>query len=82
MPLAPYISTGSAREFASTSGLAGILRRARAGGIEVGGVQCPSVLITDLNPLAAAAARLAGLSRQLLDEASRCGRSTSGAGSG
>jgi diaminopimelate decarboxylase len=68
----PYISTGLREaKFGVDIGLApGILRRARArAGIEVGGVQCHiGSQITELEPLAAAARALAGLSRQLLDE--------------
>ena len=68
----PYISTGLREaKFGVDIGLAlGILRRARArAGIEVVGVQCHiGSQITDLEPLAAAARALAGLSRQLLDE--------------
>jgi diaminopimelate decarboxylase len=68
----PYISTGLREaKFGVDIGLAlGILRRARArADIEVVGVQCHiGSQITDLEPLAAAARALAGLSRQLLDE--------------
>ena len=68
----PYISTGLREaKFGVDIALApGILRRARTrAGIEVGGVQSHiGSQITDLEPLAAAARALAGLSRQLLDE--------------
>jgi diaminopimelate decarboxylase len=68
----PYISTGLREaKFGVAIGLApAILRRARGlAGVEVVGVQCHiGSQITDLEPLAAAARSLAGLSRQLLDE--------------
>jgi diaminopimelate decarboxylase len=68
----PYISTGLREaKFGVAIGLApAILRRARGlAGVEVVGVQCHiGSQITDLEPLAAAARALAGLSRQLLDE--------------
>jgi diaminopimelate decarboxylase len=68
----PYISTGLREaKFGVAIGLAPeILRRARGlAGVEVAGVQCHiGSQITDLEPLAAAARALAGLSRQLLGE--------------
>jgi len=68
----PYISTGLREaKFGVDIGLApAILRRARErAGVEVVGVQCHiGSQITDLEPLAAAARALSGLSRQLLDE--------------
>ncbi len=68
----PYISTGLREaKFGVAIDLAReILRRARERpGVEVVGVQCHiGSQITDLEPLAAAARALAGLSRQLLDE--------------
>ena len=68
----PYISTGlrEAKFGVDIASAPEILRRARAlPGIEVVGLQCHiGSQITDLEPLAAAARALAGLSRQLLDE--------------
>lgn len=68
----PYISTGLREaKFGVDIGLAHeILRRARElPGIEVSGVQCHiGSQVTDLEPLAAAARALAGLSRELLAE--------------
>jgi len=68
----PYISTGLREaKFGVDIALAPeILRRARArAGVAIVGVQCHiGSQITDLEPLAAAARALAGLSRQLLDE--------------
>jgi diaminopimelate decarboxylase len=68
----PYISTGL-REAKFGVGIhlaPDIVRRARArSGVEVSGLQCHiGSQITDLEPLAAAARAVAGLSRQLLDE--------------
>jgi diaminopimelate decarboxylase len=68
----PYISTGLREaKFGVDIRLApGILRRSREqAGVEIVGLQCHiGSQITDLEPLAAAARALAGLSRQLLDE--------------
>ncbi len=68
----PYVSTGLREaKFGIDIGLApGILRRARErAGVEIVGLQCHiGSQITELEPLAAAARALAGLSRQLLDE--------------
>src|SRR5512134_204934 len=68
----PYISTGLREaKFGVDIGLAaGILRRAREmDGIAVVGLQCHiGSQITEIEPLAAAARALAGLSRQLMDE--------------
>ncbi|HVO13357.1 MAG TPA: diaminopimelate decarboxylase [Vicinamibacteria bacterium] len=68
----PYISTGLREaKFGVDIALArSILCRARVlPGIEIGGLQCHiGSQITDLEPLAAAARALAGLSRELLDE--------------
>ncbi len=68
----PYISTGLREaKFGVDIALArAILGRARElPGIEIGGLQCHiGSQITDLEPLAAAARALAGLSRELLDE--------------
>jgi diaminopimelate decarboxylase len=68
----PYISTGLREaKFGVDIALAPeILRRSRArAGVELVGLQCHiGSQITDLEPLAAAARALAGLSRQLLDE--------------
>jgi diaminopimelate decarboxylase len=68
----PYISTGLREaKFGVDIGLApAILRRARERpGVDIVGLQCHiGSQITDLEPLAAAARALAGLSRQLLDE--------------
>ncbi len=68
----PYISTGLREaKFGVDIALAPeILRRSREReGVEIVGLQCHiGSQITDLEPLAAAARALAGLSRQLLDE--------------
>ncbi len=68
----PYISTGLREaKFGVDIALAPeLLRRSRElAGIELVGLQCHiGSQITDLEPLAAAARALAGLSRQLLDE--------------
>ncbi len=68
----PYISTGlrEAKFGVDIRLAAPILRRARdRAGVEIAGVQCHiGSQITELEPLAAAARALAGLSRQLLDE--------------
>ena len=68
----PYISTGLREaKFGVDIALAPeILRRSRGrAGVELVGLQCHiGSQITDLEPLAAAARALAGLSRQLLDE--------------
>ena len=68
----PYISTGLREaKFGVDIALAPeILRRSRErAGVELVGLQCHiGSQITDLEPLAAAARALAGLSRQLLDE--------------
>jgi diaminopimelate decarboxylase len=68
----PYISTGLREaKFGVDIALAPeILRRSRErAGVEIVGLQCHiGSQITDLEPLAAAARALAGLSRQLLDE--------------
>ncbi len=68
----PYISTGlrEAKFGVEIAQAPAILRQARdLGGVEVTGVQCHiGSQVTDLEPLAAAARALAGLSRRLLDD--------------